>query len=100
VRKLVPCVAPNERAHSLDIDINDATRTTADGSSATPKLAESAAPSEKPPPEGETKEKEREKVSPAPISAPKDSSQVLSAQDTEVIVPPTPTHPLLPLSET
>ncbi|KAF9241564.1 NIF-domain-containing protein [Melanogaster broomeanus] len=98
VRKLVPCVAPNDRAH--DIDLDDATRAITDGSSVTPKPTEPAAPSEKPRAEGEGKEKEREKAAPAPISVPKDSSQVAPARDAEVVIPPSPTHVLLPPSET
>ena len=98
VRKLVPCVAPNDRAHAVDIDVSDATRPTAQGSS-TSKPADPPVPSEKQHSEGESQEKEREKVAPPPISIPKDSSPATD-QDVEVIVPPTPTKALLPISET
>ncbi|KAG8213907.1 HAD-like domain-containing protein [Butyriboletus roseoflavus] len=98
VRKLVPCVAPNDRAHAIDIDISDATRPTAQGSS-TSKPADPPVPSEKQRSEGESQEKEREKVAPPPISIPKDSSPATD-EDVEVIIPPTPTKVLLPISET
>lgn len=98
VRKLVPCVAPNDRAHSVDIDVHDATRPHAQGSSAS-KPTNPPVPNEKQRPEGESQEKEREKVPPPPISIPKDPSPAAS-QDVEVIVPPTPTKALLPISET
>ncbi|KAH0827837.1 NIF-domain-containing protein [Lanmaoa asiatica] len=98
VRKLVPCVAPNDRAHTVDIDVLDTTRPLAQGSS-TSKPADPPVPNEKQRPEGESQEKEREKVLPPPISVPKDPSPVTN-QDVEVVVPPTPTKVLLPISET
>lgn len=98
VRKLVPCVAPNDRAHIVDIDVSDATRPTAQDSSTT-RPADAPPPSEKRRSEGESQsqEKEREKVVPPPISVPKDSPPITD-QD-EVAIPPTPTKALLPVPE-
>ncbi|KAG9316589.1 NIF-domain-containing protein [Chiua virens] len=97
VRKLVPCVAPNVRAHPVEVDIPDVTRSLPQGPS-TSKPADSLAPNEKQRSESESYEKEGEKVAPSPISIPKDAST--SNQDAEVVVPPTPTRALLPVSET
>lgn len=96
VRKLVPCVAPNDRAHAVEIDVPDLSRDPAQGSS-TSKPADPPVPSEKQRSEGDSQEKEREKVLLPPISVPKDPA---TNQDVEVVVPPTPTKALLPISET
>ena len=100
VRKLVPCVPSNGRAHAVDIDLSDASRPPAQGSS-TSKPADSLVSHEKQRSEAEAqeKEKEREKVVPLAVSIPKDPSPVINP-DVEVIVPPTPTKALLPASET
>lgn len=98
VRKLVPCVAPNDRAHTVDIDIPDTTRPPAQGLT-TSQPADLPAPNEKQRLEDESQEKEREKVVPVPISVPKDPSPATN-QDVEVIIPPTPTKALSPVSET
>jgi RNA polymerase II subunit A small phosphatase-like protein len=98
VRKLVPCVAPNDRAHVVDIDVLDATRPLPQAST-TSKPADPPVPNEKHRSEPDSQEKEHEKVAPPPISIPKDPSPSTSP-DVEVIVPPTPTKALLPISET
>ncbi|KAG1895504.1 HAD-like domain-containing protein [Suillus fuscotomentosus] len=97
VRKLVPCVAPNDRTHAIEVDVDDATRPKAtdvvNGASAP--VADTSAPSEK---QVEVKEQEREKpnlvVEVSPPAMETDSVEI------EVIVPPTPTKTLLPISET
>lgn len=98
VRILVPCVAPNDRAHAVDIDVLDATRPPAQAST-TSKPADSPVPNEKQRSDADSQEKEREKVAPPPISVPKDPSPATNP-DVEVIVPSTPTKALLPISET
>jgi RNA polymerase II subunit A small phosphatase-like protein len=98
VRKLVPCVAPSDRAHTIDLDVADATRPLAQGSSSSRPI-DHPVPSEKHRSEGESHEKEREKVAPPPISIPKDHSPAAN-QDVHVMLPPTPTKALLPISET
>lgn len=98
VRKLVPCVAPNDRAHAIDIDVPDAAHTPTQASS-TSKPADAPALNEKQRSEAKSQEKEREKVALPPISVPMDPSPS-TTQDAEVIVPPTPTKVLLPISET
>jgi len=97
VRKLVPCVAPNDRTHAIDIDVPE-THPLAQASG-TSKPADAPALNEKQRSEAKSQEKEREKVAPAPISVPMDPSPS-TIQDGEVIVPPTPTKALLPISET
>lgn len=97
VRKLVPCVAPNDRTHAIEVDVDDATRPKAtdavNGASAP--VADTSAPSEK---QVEVKEQEREKpnlvVEVSPPAMETDPVEI------EVIVPPTPTKTLLPISET
>lgn len=93
VRKLVPCVAPNDRTHAIDVDADDATRhgvaDAANGPSA-PTADASVI--------GETqsdKEQEQEKSTPLAIDV-----SPSSIAEVEVIVPPTPTKVLLPISET
>ncbi|KAH7888719.1 HAD-like domain-containing protein [Phlebopus sp. FC_14] len=101
VRKLVPCVAPSERAHAVDIDLGDAARNHTNGPSDAAKPAESVVQSDPQHPQAEFKEKEREKPALIPVSETKDSSQVASAQNADAVhVPPTPTKALPPLSET
>ncbi|KAG1802829.1 HAD-like domain-containing protein [Suillus plorans] len=97
VRKLVPCVAPNDRTHAIEVDVDDTTRPKAtdavNGASAP--VADTSAPSEK---QVEVKEQEREKpnlvVEVSPPATETDPAEI------EVIVPPTPTKTLLPISET
>lgn len=97
VRKLVPCVAPSDRAHAVDIDVTDITHPHQGSSTSNP--ADPPVPNEKQRSEGESQEKEREKVALPPISVPKDPSPTTN-QNVEVVVPPTPTKVLLPISET
>ncbi|KAF8554174.1 NIF-domain-containing protein [Imleria badia] len=97
VRKLVPCVAPNDRAHAVDIEVPDVSHAPAQASTSKP--ADPPVPSEKQRAEGDSQEKEREKVLPPPISIPGDHSPATD-EDAQVIVPPTPTKALLPISET
>ncbi|KAG2150556.1 HAD-like domain-containing protein, partial [Suillus clintonianus] len=97
VRKLVPCVAPSDRTHAIEVDVDDATRHKAtDAANGAPApVADTSAPSEKP---VEVKEQEREKpnlvveVSPPAVET--------NTAEIEIIVPPTPTKALLPISET
>lgn len=97
VRKLVPCVAPSDRTHAIEVDVDDATRhmaaETANGVSAP--VADTSVPSEK---QVEVKEQEREKpnlvIEVSPAATETDPAEI------EVIVPPTPTKALLPISET
>ncbi|KAG0707364.1 NIF-domain-containing protein [Suillus ampliporus] len=97
VRKLVPCVAPSDRTHAIEVDVDDASRhraTDATNGGSAP-VADISVPTEK---QVEPKEQEREKptlvVEVSPPSTQPDPAEV------EVIVPPTPTKALLPISET
>lgn len=95
VRKLVPCVAPSDRTHAIEIDTDDTTRHAAadatNGRSAP--AADISVAGEK---QSEVKE---EKPTPLAIDVSPSSLQT-NAADVEVIVPPTPTKVLLPISET
>ncbi|OAX43284.1 NIF-domain-containing protein [Rhizopogon vinicolor AM-OR11-026] len=95
VRKLVPCVAPSDRTHAIDIDVDAATRHgAADAANGRPApAADVSVPDEK---QGEVKEQEREKPTPLAI----DVSPSSNTAEVDVIVPPTPTKVLLPISET
>ncbi|KAG2148414.1 hypothetical protein BD769DRAFT_565846 [Suillus cothurnatus] len=97
VRKLVPCVAPSDRTHAIEVDVDDITRQkpsdTANGASAP--VAETSVPSEK---QVEVKEQEREK--PNLVVEVSLSATEPDPAEIEVIVPPTPTKALLPICET
>lgn len=95
VRKLVPCVAPSDRTHAIEIDADDATRhAAADATNGrSPPAADISVAGEK---QNEVKE---EKPTPLTIDVSPSSLQT-NAAEVEVIVPPTPTKVLLPISET
>ncbi|KAG6334629.1 hypothetical protein ID866_4455 [Astraeus odoratus] len=95
VRRLVPCVAPNERAHAIEIDHIE-------GGGNPSRHAEPVVTNEKPQlNNAEQKEKEREATM-QPLTQPQlDSSPLTGAQDTEMLPnPPTPPKTVLPPSET
>jgi RNA polymerase II subunit A small phosphatase-like protein len=98
VRKLVPCVAPSDRTHVIDIDVDDATRPgVADAANGRPAPAvDVGVTGEK---QNEPKEPELEKPTPLAIDVSPPPTQT-SAAEVDVIVPPTPIKALLPISET
>lgn len=95
VRKLVPCVAPNERAHVVEIDNIDTQGLTPPSRPSEPLVMNEklqVTPDE-------PKDKDTETALHAPSLPPQDSSIVAAAHDMD-IHPPTPPKADLPPSET
>lgn len=105
VRTLIPCVAPRDRAHVIDLDPDDATQhgdKAADAASARPVPAADISVNDGEQSEAKRHEPEweRERSTLARvIDLPPSSIQTTTAE-VDVIVPPTPTKTLLPISET
>ncbi|KAG0707372.1 HAD-like domain-containing protein [Suillus ampliporus] len=99
VRKLMPCVAPHsDRAYTIDIDAHHAWRDKLidPGNGGPVPVVDISVSGEK---QGEVKETERETPTLAAIDASLPSMQT-NPTEIDVIVPPTSTNALLPISET
>ncbi|KAH7910579.1 HAD-like domain-containing protein [Hygrophoropsis aurantiaca] len=89
VRKLVPCVVPNERAHPVEIDLPETThaKDADEGSGVSGPTLEAGASGDNH--ESEVKEKEQEKLSLSTDAVP--SATLVTTQDVEVLTLATPT---------
>ncbi|KAI6157777.1 NIF-domain-containing protein [Pisolithus tinctorius] len=101
VRKLVPCVAANDRAHAVEIEPLSGSRIHTEHVNSASKPAEPVGTNEKRQlVEEEHDEEKRETVVLPPSQPPSDSAPLTGAQDNDVFpTPPTPPKAVLPPSE-
>ncbi|KAG1732265.1 NIF-domain-containing protein [Suillus paluster] len=98
VRKLMPCVAPSDRTHTIDVDAHDAMRdkTTDSSNGGSVPVFDISVSGEK---QGELKDMKWEKPTQVAMEVCPPSTETNYAE-VDVIVTPTSTMALLPISET